>query len=101
MTPRAVLLLGGSDTLILPLLIYQQVILINNNFAAALGVYLLVVSVLLLAVVNRPAHGIESRVPRQRPRMKIVTAEPGGFQHFLGTNKALVPLVRKCPVPFW
>jgi putative spermidine/putrescine transport system permease protein len=49
----SVLLLGGSDTLILPLLIYQQVILINNNFAAALGVYLLVISVALLYVQAR------------------------------------------------
>jgi len=46
----SVLLLGGSDTLILPLMIYQQVILINNNFAAALGMYLLVISVALLYV---------------------------------------------------
>jgi len=46
----SVLLLGGHDTLILPLLIYQQVILINNNFAAALGTYLLVISVTLLYV---------------------------------------------------
>jgi putative spermidine/putrescine transport system permease protein len=44
----SVLLLGGSDTLILPLLIYQQVILINNNFAAALGMLLLAISVVLL-----------------------------------------------------
>jgi len=44
----SVLLLGGSDTLILPLMIYQQVLLINNNFAAALGTYLLVISVVLL-----------------------------------------------------
>ena len=44
----SVLLLGGSDTLILPLLIYQQVMIINNNFAAALGMYLLVISVALL-----------------------------------------------------
>jgi putative spermidine/putrescine transport system permease protein len=44
----SVLLLGGSDTLILPLLIYQQVNIIRNNFAAALGVYLLVISVALL-----------------------------------------------------
>jgi putative spermidine/putrescine transport system permease protein len=49
----SVLLLGGSDTLILPLLIYQQVILINNNFAAALGMYLLVISVALLYVQRR------------------------------------------------
>jgi putative spermidine/putrescine transport system permease protein len=49
----SVLLLGGSDTLILPLLIYQQVILINNNFAAALGMYLLVISVALLYVQTR------------------------------------------------
>jgi putative spermidine/putrescine transport system permease protein len=49
----SVLLLGGSDTLILPLLIYQQVILINNNFAAALGAYLLVISVALLYVQAR------------------------------------------------
>jgi putative spermidine/putrescine transport system permease protein len=44
----SVLLLGGSDTLVLPLLIYQQVILINNNFAAALGMLLLAISVVLL-----------------------------------------------------
>jgi putative spermidine/putrescine transport system permease protein len=44
----SVLLLGGSDTLILPLLIYQQVLLINNNFAAALGLLLLAFSVVLL-----------------------------------------------------
>ena len=44
----SVLLLGGSDTLILPLLIYQQVMIINNNFAAALGMYLLAISVVLL-----------------------------------------------------
>jgi len=49
----SVLLLGGSDTLILPLLIYQQVILINNNFAAALGMYLLGISVLLLYLQAR------------------------------------------------
>ena len=49
----SVLLLGGSDTLILPLLIYQQVIVINNNFAAALGMYLLVISVVLLYVQSR------------------------------------------------
>ena len=44
----SVLLLGGSDTLVLPLLIYQQVILLNNNFAAALGMSLLAISVVLL-----------------------------------------------------
>jgi putative spermidine/putrescine transport system permease protein len=49
----SVLLLGGSDTLILPLLIYQQVILINNNFAAALGMFLLAISVGLLYVQAR------------------------------------------------
>jgi putative spermidine/putrescine transport system permease protein len=49
----SVLLLGGSDTLILPLLIYQQVIFINNNFAAALGMYLLVISAVLLYVQAR------------------------------------------------
>ncbi|MGH7314330.1 MAG: ABC transporter permease [Candidatus Rokuibacteriota bacterium] len=49
----SVLLLGGSDTLILPLLIYQQVILINNNFAAALGMLLLAISVVLLYVQAR------------------------------------------------
>lgn len=49
----SVLLLGGSDTLILPLLIYQQVILINNNFAAALGMFLLSISVILLYVQAR------------------------------------------------
>lgn len=49
----SVLLLGGSDTLILPLLIYQQVIFINNNFAAALGTYLLVISIVLLYVQAR------------------------------------------------
>jgi putative spermidine/putrescine transport system permease protein len=54
----SVLLLGGSDTLILPLLIYQQVILINNNFAAALGTYLLVISVILLYV---QAHAFRVR----------------------------------------
>jgi len=32
----SILLLGGSDTLVLPLLIYQQISLLNNNFAAAL-----------------------------------------------------------------
>ncbi len=49
----SVLLLGGADTLVLPLLIYQQVILINNNFAAALGMYLLAISVVLLYVQAR------------------------------------------------
>jgi putative spermidine/putrescine transport system permease protein len=49
----SVLLLGGSDTLILPLLIYQQVILINNNFAAALGMLLLLLSVVLLYAQGR------------------------------------------------
>ncbi len=49
----SVLLLGGSDTLILPLLIYQQVILLNNNFAAALGMLLLAISVILLYVQAR------------------------------------------------
>ena len=49
----SVLLLGGSDTLILPLLIYQQVIQINNNFAAALGMYLLVISLVLLYAQGR------------------------------------------------
>lgn len=49
----SVLLLGGADTLVLPLLIYQQVILINNNFAAALGMYLLVISLVLLYVQAR------------------------------------------------
>lgn len=49
----SVLLLGGSDTLVLPLLIYQQVSFINNNFAAALGMYLLVISVVLLYVQAR------------------------------------------------
>jgi len=49
----SVLLLGGSDTLILPLLIYQQVILLNNNFAAALGMLLLGISVVLLYVQAR------------------------------------------------
>jgi putative spermidine/putrescine transport system permease protein len=49
----SVMLLGGADTLILPLLIYQQVMLINNNFAAALGMYLLGISVLLLYVQAR------------------------------------------------
>jgi putative spermidine/putrescine transport system permease protein len=49
----SVLLLGGSDTLILPLLIYQQVIFINNNFAAALGAYLLAISVALLYLQAR------------------------------------------------
>jgi putative spermidine/putrescine transport system permease protein len=57
----SVLLLGGSDTLILPLLIYQQVILINNNFAAALGTYLLVISVTLLYV---QAHAFRVRGAR-------------------------------------
>ena len=49
----SVLLLGGSDTLILPLLIYQQVIFLNNNFAAALGMLLLAISVVLLYVQAR------------------------------------------------
>ena len=49
----SVLLLGGSDTLILPLLIYQQVILLNNTFAAALGMLLLAISVVLLYVQAR------------------------------------------------
>jgi putative spermidine/putrescine transport system permease protein len=49
----SVLLLGGSDTLILPLLIYQQVNVINNNFAAALGAYLLVISIILLYFQTR------------------------------------------------
>ena len=49
----SVLLLGGSDTLILPLLIYQQVVFINNNFAAALGAFLLAISVVLLYVQAR------------------------------------------------
>ncbi len=49
----SVLLLGGSDTLILPLLIYQQVILLNNNFAAALGMLLLALSVILLYAQGR------------------------------------------------
>jgi putative spermidine/putrescine transport system permease protein len=49
----SVLLLGGSDTLILPLLIYQQVIQINNNFAAALGMYLLAISLVLLYAQGR------------------------------------------------
>jgi ABC-type spermidine/putrescine transport system permease subunit I len=49
----SVLLLGGSDTLILPLLIYQQVLLINNNFAAALGTALLAISLILLYVQAR------------------------------------------------
>lgn len=49
----SVLLLGGSDTLILPLLIYQQVIQINNNFAAALGMYLLIISLFLLYAQGR------------------------------------------------
>jgi putative spermidine/putrescine transport system permease protein len=49
----SVLLLGGSDTLILPLLIYQQVLLINNNFAAALGMLLLILSVVLLYAQGR------------------------------------------------
>jgi putative spermidine/putrescine transport system permease protein len=44
----SVLLLGGSDTLILPLLIYQQVLILNNNFAAALGMLLLAIAVILL-----------------------------------------------------
>jgi len=44
----SILLLGGSDTLVLPLLIYQQIILLNNNFAAALGMLLLVLSLALL-----------------------------------------------------
>jgi len=44
----SILLLGGSDTLVLPLLIYQQIILLNNNFAAALGMLLLLLSVALL-----------------------------------------------------
>ena len=44
----SVLLLGGSDTLVLPLLIYQQVILLNDDFAAALGMSLLAISVVLL-----------------------------------------------------
>jgi putative spermidine/putrescine transport system permease protein len=54
----SVLLLGGSETLILPLLIYQQVILINNNFAAALGTALLVISLALLYV---QAHAFRTR----------------------------------------
>ena len=49
----SVLLLGGSDTQILPLLIYQQVVFINNNFAAALGMYLLAISLALLYVQAR------------------------------------------------
>ncbi len=49
----SVLLLGGSDTLILPLFIYQQVQLINNNFAAAMGVYLLAVSLIVLYLQGR------------------------------------------------
>jgi putative spermidine/putrescine transport system permease protein len=49
----SVLLLGGSETLILPLLIYQQVMLINNNFAAALGAALLIISLALLYVQSR------------------------------------------------
>ncbi len=49
----SILLLGGSDTLVLPLLIYQQVILLNNNFAAALGMLLLALSVVLLYVQTR------------------------------------------------
>jgi len=44
----SILLLGGSDTLVLPLLIYQQISLLNNNFAAALGMLLLVLSLALL-----------------------------------------------------
>lgn len=58
----SVLLLGGSDTLILPLLIYQQVQLLNNNFAAAIGILLLVVSILLLYGQSRVF-----RVAGQRP----------------------------------
>ena len=46
----SVLLLGGSDTLVLPLLIYQQVILLNNNFAAALGMSLLAISVVPVSI---------------------------------------------------
>lgn len=49
----SILLLGGSDTLVLPLLIYQQIILLNNNFAAALGMLLLALSVVLLYVQTR------------------------------------------------
>lgn len=49
----SVLLLGGADTMILPLLIYQQVILLNNNFAAALGMLLLAISVVLLYLQAR------------------------------------------------
>lgn len=48
-----VLLLGGSDTLILPLFIYQQVQLINNNFASAMGMYLLAVSLAVLYLQGR------------------------------------------------
>ena len=49
----SILLLGGSDTLVLPLLIYQQIILLNNNFAAALGMLLLVLSLALLYAQTR------------------------------------------------
>jgi len=41
-------LLGCRDTLVLPLLIYQQITLLNNNFAAALGMLLLLLSLVLL-----------------------------------------------------
>lgn len=43
-----VLLLGSSDTLILPLMIYRQIFQINNNFAAAIGVVLLIISISIL-----------------------------------------------------
>ena len=49
----SILLLGGSDTLVLSLLIYQQVILLNNNFAAALGMLLLLLSAALLYAQTR------------------------------------------------
>ncbi|MCC7105637.1 MAG: ABC transporter permease [Chloroflexi bacterium] len=44
----SVLLVGGSETLVLPLLIYQQIILLNNNFAASIATMLLVISLGLL-----------------------------------------------------
>ncbi len=46
----SVLLLGSSDTLILPLMIYRQILQINNNFAATIGVALLIISIFILYV---------------------------------------------------
>lgn len=49
-----ILLVGGTDTMVLPLLIYQQItVAFDNNFAAAIGTLLLLISVGILYLQAR------------------------------------------------